>query len=93
MKFNILTLFPEIFPAYLGHSLAGEALKKQIWEYTATDIKQFGLGKHRNVDDTPYGGGAGMVMRADVLGTAIESLPRCKTIYMSPRGIPLTQNN
>lgn len=91
MKFNIITLFPEMFPSMLGHSLAGTALDKGLWQLQTTDLKQFGQGKHRQVDDAPYGGGAGMVLKADVLGEAIESLAPKKVIYMSPRGKPLTQ--
>ena len=96
MKFNILTLFPEMFPGSLAFSLAGEALKKGLWQYEAINLKQFGAGKFPRVDDTPYGGGAGMVMRADVLEKAIEQLPTADRqlptlIYMSPRGARLTQ--
>ncbi len=91
MKFNIITLFPEMFPSTLGHSLAGAALEKGLWELNAVDLKEFGQGKHRQVDDSPYGGGAGMVLKADVLGEAIDSIKPKKTIYMSPRGKPLTQ--
>lgn len=91
MKFNILTLFPEMFPGYLSYSLAGEALKNGLWEYNAIDLKTFGIGKFPRVDDTPYGGGAGMVMRPDVLEKAIEKTNLSKLIYMSPRGARLTQ--
>lgn len=95
MKFTLITLFPEMFPASLGYSLAGTALKKGLWAFEAIDLKNFGQGKHNQVDDTPYGGGAGMVLKADVLGAAIESTTHkpqtTKLIYMSPRGKPLTQ--
>jgi len=92
MNFTIFTLFPEMFPASLGHSIAGEALKTQKWAYTTVNIRDFGLTRHKNVDDTPYGGGAGMVIRADVLGAAIDSTPQMPLIYLTPRGTPLTQS-
>ncbi len=71
---TILTLFPEMFPAYLGHSLSGRALERGDWSYKAVNIRDFGEGKHSTVDDTPFGGGAGMVMRADVIERALLSL-------------------
>lgn len=88
-----LTLFPDAFPGILGVSIVGNALRQGLWKLEAVDIRDFGLGKHRTVDDTPSGGGAGMVMRADVAAAAIDSVgedgrPR---IYLSPRGRPLTQ--
>ena len=88
-----LTLFPEAFPGILGVSIVGTALRQGIWQLDTVDIRDHGVGKHRNVDDTPSGGGAGMVMRADVAAAAIDSVaqegrPR---IYLSPRGKPLTQ--
>jgi tRNA (guanine37-N1)-methyltransferase len=70
----VLTLFPEMFPGSLGYSLAGKALDKGIWSLETVDLKTFGLGKHRTVDDTPTGGGPGMVMRPDVLAAAIDSV-------------------
>ncbi len=92
---TVLTLFPELFPGPLAASLAGEALRQGLWALDTVDIRAFGLGRHRAVDDTPAGGGAGMVMRADVVAAAIDSasagragVPR---IYLSPRGVPLTQ--
>lgn len=90
---NILTLFPEMFPGSLGASLSGKALDKGLWSYRAVNMRDFGLGVHKSVDDTPFGGGAGMVLRADVLEEALLSLPEQapKNIYMSPRGKPLTQ--
>lgn len=91
MKFNLITLFPEMFPGSLQYSLAGDALKNDIWNFGTINLRDFGLGKHKNIDDTPYGGGAGMVIRADVLGEAIESTKPKKLIYMSPRGKALTQ--
>lgn len=94
LQFQILTLFPEMFPGFLGHSLAGKALENGIWGYEAINIRDFATDKHKSVDDTPAGGGAGMVMRPDVVGAAIENSvkPGTKIIYMSPRGTPLTQN-
>ena len=92
---RVLTIFPDMFPGPLGVSLAGTALEEEIWQFDCVDIRDFGLTKHRTVDDTPAGGGAGMVMRADVLAAAIdharEDLPDVPLIYMSPRGRPLTQ--
>jgi tRNA (guanine37-N1)-methyltransferase len=90
---DILTLYPAMFPGPLGESLAGKALASGIWSLNTTDIRQFGLGAHRAVDDTPFGGGAGMVLRADVLDTAIGSIqPNGRPlIALTPRGAPLTQ--
>lgn len=89
---NLLTLFPEMFPGFLGHSLAGQALERGDWSFKAVQIREFGEGRHRNVDDTPFGGGAGMVMRTDVIERALLSVPSAgRKIYMSPRGKPLTQ--
>lgn len=92
LHINLLTLFPEMFPGYLGHSLAGRALERGDWSYTCVQIRNFGEGKHQTVDDTPFGGGAGMVMRPDVVEKALLSLPGTgRKIYMSPRGKVLTQ--
>ena len=92
---SVVTLFPEMFPGPLGHSLAGQALKDGIWSLNTVAIREHGLGTHRAVDDTPAGGGAGMVMRADVLGPAIDLAcvqnDGVPAIYLSPRGAPLTQ--
>ncbi|HEY8126065.1 MAG TPA: tRNA (guanosine(37)-N1)-methyltransferase TrmD [Methylocystis sp.] len=92
---TILTLFPEMFPGPLGLSLAGDALSRGVWALETKQIREHGLGRHRAVDDTPAGGGPGMVMRADVLAAAIDAAapaddqrPR---LLMSPRGAPLTQ--
>lgn len=71
---HVLTLFPELFPGVLGASLTGRALKEGQWQLKAHDLRAHGLTKHRNVDDTPAGGGAGMVLRADVVGPAIEAV-------------------
>jgi len=89
---SVLTIFPEMFPGPLALSLAGKALGKDLWALEAVDIRAHAAGKHRTVDDTPAGGGPGMVMKADVLARAIdaagEGRPR---LLMSPRGAPLTQ--
>ena len=92
---TVLTIFPELFPGPLGASLAGKALAAGIWSYEAVDIREFGEGKHRSVDDTPAGGGPGMVMRADVLARAIDSASQRDDsrpkLLLSPRGKPLDQ--
>jgi len=90
---SVLTIFPEMFPGPLGISLVGKALASGAWTLDVTDIRDFATDKHRTVDDTPTGGGPGMVMKADVLGRAIDAVatdarPR---LLMSPRGMPLTQ--
>ncbi len=87
---NILTLFPEMFPGFLNYSLAGQALQRGIWDLNVIDVRSFANDKHANVDDTPYGGGHGMVMRADVVGNAVDSVlssnPNTKLIYVTPSG-------
>ncbi|MFQ6547285.1 tRNA (guanosine(37)-N1)-methyltransferase TrmD [Aestuariibius sp. 2305UL40-4] len=89
---TVLTLFPEAFPGTLGLSLTGKALKEGLWQLHTADLRRWGEGKHRNVDDTPAGGGAGMVLRPDILGQAIEATHRTgPLIYLSPRGTPFTQ--
>ncbi|MEM1301055.1 MAG: tRNA (guanosine(37)-N1)-methyltransferase TrmD [Pseudomonadota bacterium] len=89
---RIITLFPDAFPGVLGASLTGKALKEGKWQLQTTDLRLFGEGKHRNVDDTPAGGGAGMVLRPDVVGAAVEHTHRGgPMLYMSPRGTPFTQ--
>ena len=92
---TVLTIFPEMFPGPLGVSLSGQALTAGTWHLDCVNLREFGLGRHRQVDDTPAGGGAGMVMRPDVLGPAIDaalaSAPKLQRIYLSPRGKPLTQ--
>ena len=89
---NILTLFPEMFPGPLGQSLSGKALERGDWSYEAINIRDFTEDVHKSVDDTPYGGGAGMVMRADIIEKALLPIQKpSKKIYMSPRGRPLTQ--
>ena len=90
---TVLTLFPEMFPGPLGISLLGKALANNLWSLEVRDIRDHGLGKHRSVDDTPAGGGPGMVMRADVAVAAIDAVERNDRplIYLSPRGRALTQ--
>jgi tRNA (guanine37-N1)-methyltransferase len=92
---TILTLYPEMFPGPLGVSLAGKALAAGTWALETHDIRRHGIGAHRAVDDTPAGGGAGMVLRADVLAAAIDAATRPgddrPRLLMSPRGAPLTQ--
>jgi len=96
---KIITLFPEAFPGVLGLSLTGKALDLGLWALEAIDLRSFGIGKHRNVDDTPAGGGAGMVLRADVVGAALdkaaEGTPDSRVfwpiVYLSPRGKPFDQ--
>ena len=92
---SVLTLYPDMFPGTLGQSLAGRALDNGIWDLDVTQIRNFATGKHKNVDDTPSGGGAGMVLRADVVGAAIDAVSPaddlCPRLMMSPRGKPLTQ--
>jgi tRNA (guanine37-N1)-methyltransferase len=88
---RIITLFPETFPGVLGASLTGRALAEGRWQLHTHDLRNFGIGKHRNVDDTPAGGGAGMVLRADVVGPALQQAmsdapPPWPVLYMSPRG-------
>jgi tRNA (guanine37-N1)-methyltransferase len=92
---TILTLFPEMFPGPLGISLAGKALSSGLWTLEARDIRASATDKHRSVDDTPAGGGPGMVLRADVLAAAIDAAdepPALPRLLMSPRGRPLTQS-
>ena len=92
---TLLTLFPDMFPGPLGLSLAGDALARGIWSLEARDIREHGLGRHRTVDETPAGGGPGMVMRADVLAasldTALQPDDERPRLIMSPRGLPFTQ--
>lgn len=92
---TVLTLFPEMFPGPLGISLAGKALASGLWELDARDIRAVATDKHRSVDDTPAGGGPGMVLRADILAAAIDAAsitPERPRLLMSPRGRPLTQS-
>ncbi len=90
---SVLTIFPDIFPGPLGASLAGKALASGAWSLDVVDIRAFTTDKHRTVDDTPAGGGPGMVMKADVLSRAIDATAtdRRPRFLLSPRGVPLTQ--
>ena len=92
---TVLTLYPEMFPGPLGQSLAGRALSEGVWSLETVQIRDFATDKHRSVDDTPAGGGAGMVMRADVLARAVDDVlarrPDVPMLAMTPRGAPLTQ--
>ena len=88
---QVITLFPESFPGVLGHSLTGKAMQDGIWQLETVDLRRHGIGKHRNVDDTPAGGGAGMVLRADVVASALAEARRgargvMPIVYLSPRG-------
>jgi tRNA (guanine37-N1)-methyltransferase len=92
---TVLTLYPEMFPGPLGVSLAGRALREGLWSLDTVQIRDFATDRHRSVDDTPAGGGAGMVMRADVLAAAVDHVlarrPDAPMLAMTPRGEPLTQ--
>ncbi|WP_095588446.1 tRNA (guanosine(37)-N1)-methyltransferase TrmD [Actibacterium ureilyticum] len=96
---KIITLFPQAFPGVLGQSLTGKALDQGLWALEPIDLRPFGIGKHRNVDDTPAGGGAGMVLRADVVDAALRQAaigtPPARAdwpvVYLSPRGTPFDQ--
>jgi tRNA (guanine37-N1)-methyltransferase len=95
---TVLTIFPEMFPGPLGLSLAGKALAENKWQLGVMDIRDFATDKHRSVDDTPAGGGAGMVMRADIAAAAIDAAragagPGTPTLYLSPRGYPFMQEH
>ena len=98
-KAKVITLFPDTFPGVLGASLTGKALQEGLWQLETIDLREFGIGKHRKVDDTPAGGGPGLVMKPDVVGAAIDKAqadaPRNRNawpiVYMSPRGAPFTQ--
>jgi tRNA (guanine37-N1)-methyltransferase len=92
---TVLTLYPEMFPGPLGASLAGRALAAGAWSLKTVQIRDFASDKHHTVDDTPAGGGAGMVLRVDVLAAAVDhalaTQPRCPVLAMTPRGKPITQ--
>jgi len=92
---TVLTLFPEMFPGPLGHSLAGRALEQGAWSLEALNLRAFASDRHHSVDDLPFGGGAGMVMRPDVVARALDAAgavgPRRPELYLSARGAPLTQ--
>lgn len=95
----VITLFPELFPGPLGASLTGEALRADVWSLDAVPLRDFGIGRHRSVDDTPAGGGAGMVLRADVVAASVDATQaqaraqgaELPVLVLSPRGEPLTQ--
>ncbi|MHA6324656.1 tRNA (guanosine(37)-N1)-methyltransferase TrmD [Roseivivax sp. CAU 1753] len=94
---QVITLFPEAFPGTLGLSLTGRALQDKLWQLETIPLRDFGEGRHRNVDDTPAGGGAGMVLRADVMEKALiearaRIAPDAPLLYLSPRGTPFTQD-
>jgi tRNA (guanine37-N1)-methyltransferase len=93
---RVLTLFPEMFPGPLGHSLAGAALERSAWALETVDIRTFAADVHRTVDGPPFGGGAGMVMRPDVVDAAIAAAsaktPTLPLVYLTPRGAPFTQS-
>lgn len=90
---KVLTLFPEMFPGPLGFSLAGRALDQGLWSLETTDIREFACDKHATVDDAPFGGGPGMVMRADVVAKALDAAAsKTRPIYLTPRGRPLDQD-
>ena len=92
MHFNILTIFPEMFPGTLAGGVVGRALERGIWSYDVINIRDFAINNYGSVDDTQFGGGAGMVMRPDVLGDALDSIKNPgKIIYFSPRGKTLNQ--
>ncbi len=94
-KATVLTLYPEMFPGHLGYSLAGKALEREQWSLEAVQIREFATDKHRSVDDTPAGGGAGMVLKSDILAAAIDHVSDGDTrprLLMSPRGKPLSQD-
>ena len=92
MHFNILTIFPELFPGTLGAGVVGRARDKGIWSMDVINIRDFAVNNYGSVDDEQFGGGAGMVMRADAIGPAIDSIKNPgKIIYFSPRGVQLNQ--
>jgi tRNA (guanine37-N1)-methyltransferase len=90
---TVLTLYPEMFPGPLGHSLAGRALAEGVWSLSPVQLRDFATDRHRSVDDTPAGGGPGMVLRVDVLAAAVDAVarPGVPVLAMTPRGRPLTQ--
>jgi tRNA (guanine37-N1)-methyltransferase len=91
---SVLTLFPEMFPGPLAHSLAGRALRAGLWSLETVNIRDFATDRHRSVDDTPFGGGVGMVMRPDVVDAAVGSVADDRPlVFCTPRGRPLTQRD
>ena len=95
-KTTIITLMPEMYPGPLGHSLIGDALEKKLWELSLVNLRDFGIGTHKKVDDSPYGGGAGMVLKPDVVDAAIThakmQTPNAQLVHFTPRGEPLNQS-
>ena len=95
-KVNIFTIFPEIFPGYLNFSIIGRALKKNIWNLNIINIRDYTTDNRKTVDDTPYGGGAGMIMKSDIIANAIDNnvtnISKVKFLYPSPKGKTLNQN-
>ena len=97
MKFKILTLFPEMFPGPINHSITGKALRKKKFQLEAINIRDFSINKAKTVDDTPFGGGAGMIMKPDILQNALTFAKKgfkknCKILSLSPSGKKITQN-
>ena len=90
---TILTLFPEMFPGTLGHSLAGRALDNGVWSLITKQIREFATDKHKTVDDAPLGGGHGLILKPDVVSAALDDVAKApgRRLYMSPRGVPLSQ--
>jgi tRNA (guanine37-N1)-methyltransferase len=92
---TVLTIFPEMLPGPLGHSLAGRALEQEVWSLEALSLRSFASDRHHSVDDLPFGGGAGMIMRPDVVARALDAAtaagPMRPVLYLSARGVPLTQ--
>ena len=98
IKFKIITAYPEMFPGVLGHSIIGNALKEKKWSLEIVDLHKFGIGKRKNIDDTPFGGGPGMIIRPDVVEKAVNFITKISNnqthlIYMSPSGKPLKQTD
>jgi tRNA (guanine37-N1)-methyltransferase len=95
MKFSVLTLFPEMFAGFASSGVIGRGIERGVLEFSATNIRDFTTDRHKTVDDTPYGGGAGMVMKVEPLVAAVESalerMPGSRFIILSPSGVPLTQ--
>ena len=96
MRFDVLTLFPEMFPGPLGISLVGQALRSGLWSLKTVNIRDHGIDNYRSVDDTPFGGGPGMVMRPDVVDAAVNAARvgavKSPLLVTSPKGRPLTQS-
>ncbi len=92
---RVLTIFPEMFPGPLSESLIGKALSEKIWDCSSLNLRDFTTDKHQSVDDQPFGGGAGMLMRSDVIGSVMDQMidqhPKASRVYLTPKGQPLTQ--